>query len=115
MLKFKFKGIEKAFKLLNKEVTDIAVDETDERADELLKNLKDATPIDEGRARDGWKITVSREDTLSDEAEVIIENNVPYIDELNRGSSKQAGPRFIERETMKLFEPDGVIVKRKRS
>lgn len=52
---------------------------------ELFTKIVDATPVDTGRARDGWEI---------DEAPLggitWIENSVPYIAELENGSSKQA-------------------------
>ena len=52
----------------------------------IVDSLKLATPVDTGNARDGWH----REGTT-------IVNDVPYITELNRGSSKQAPFHFVEK------------------
>jgi hypothetical protein len=67
----------------------------------LIDALKDATPVDTGNARDGWKIEDGR-----------IVNHVEYIDELNAGSSTQAPSHFIERTLLSFSEVDanGVIV-----
>jgi hypothetical protein len=71
------------------------------KALELVEKLKAATPVDTGRARDGWKY-----DGKS------ISNDVEYIDELNRGSSTQAPSHFIERTIMEdaSVSPNGTIV-----
>jgi hypothetical protein len=67
----------------------------------LVEALKEATPVDTGRARDGWKVVDGN-----------ITNDVPYIDELNGGSSKQAPQYFIERTLLSHIgiEANGVIV-----
>lgn len=56
--------------------------------------LADATPVDTGYARSRWdtSLGVSQQGTL----QVSITNDAPYIEELNRGSSRQAPARFIE-------------------
>ena len=69
----------------------------------MTQALKDATPVDTGRARDGWH------------AEYIgdvynIRNPVEYIDKLNEGSSKQAPAHFIENTVLLFANPLGVIV-----
>jgi hypothetical protein len=51
----------------------------------VLRDLQEATPVDTGKARDGWHIHRSS-----------IENDVPYVQQLNEGSSKQAPAHFIE-------------------
>jgi hypothetical protein len=56
-----------------------------EKKEELLERLRRATPVDTGRARDSWRI---------DEEGIV--NDVPYINELNQGSSTQAPKYFIE-------------------
>lgn len=68
----------------------------------LVKALKDATPVDTGRARDGWYAT---EDS--------IRNDVEYVKELNHGTSKQAPSHFIEKTLLSGVgvKPTGVIVK----
>jgi len=55
----------------------------------LVNDLKRATPVNTGEASNGWRLG-------SDS----IYNNVEYIEDLNKGSSKQAGPRFIERTVL---------------
>ena len=56
----------------------------------VIRGLKRATPVKTGRARDGWQ---RRKNTII--------NEVPYIGDLNRGSSVQAPPHFIEKELAK--------------
>ena len=69
----------------------------------ITRDLKEATPIDTGQARDGWYYTSNS-----------IENDVEYIDELNSGSSRQAPPHFIERTVLrKGIRPNGIIVTKK--
>jgi hypothetical protein len=67
----------------------------------LIKDLKEETPVDSGAARDGWKYTGRS-----------IMNDVPYIDDLNRGTSKQAPSYFIEKTLLKSLavKPNGIIV-----
>jgi hypothetical protein len=67
----------------------------------LVSALKAATPVDTGRARDGWH---------TENGKII--NNVEYIDELNAGSSAQAPSHFIEKTLLSFSEvqPNGVIV-----
>jgi hypothetical protein len=67
----------------------------------LIKDLKEETPVDSGAARDGWKYTGTS-----------IINKIPYIDDLNRGTSKQAPSYFIEKTLLKSLavKPNGVIV-----
>lgn len=52
----------------------------------LVRKLAAATPVDTGRARDGWRI----------EGDKIV-NDVEYIDSLNHGTSQQAPSHFIEK------------------
>lgn len=58
----------------------------EQEALKLVDALKEATPVDTGKARDGWKLQGNT-----------IVNEVEYIEELNAGSSKQAPSYFIER------------------
>lgn len=70
----------------------------------LIDMLKEATPIDTGKAREGW--------TVTDEG---LENDVEYISELNDGTSKQAPARFIEKTLLahRDVTPSGIIVRNK--
>lgn len=84
---------------------------------ECLRQLTISTPVDTGRARWGWFVTVGVPSTeippegqysipdvtsranvsVSADVTAYIANNVPYIVELNGGSSKQQPARFAER------------------
>ena len=93
------------------------------RADTLkiLKGVVYGTPVDKGRAKGNWQTSVSAPITtetelldpsgstaISKAAAVVasakavkyptfwISNNLPYIEELNKGSSKQAPAMFVE-------------------
>ena len=60
---------------------------------ETLKTAKSITPVRSGRARDNWT-----KQTTRDGFEV--ENSVPYIGHLDKGSSRQA-PRGISKPTVR--------------
>jgi len=63
--------------------------------------VKEATPVDTGKARDGWRLQGTK-----------IINDVDYIEELNGGSSKQAPKHFIEKTVLSLgYKVKGTIVK----
>lgn len=74
-------------------------------ANEAVKRLKEATPVDTGRARDGWKV---------DENNNIV-NDVEYIEDLNNGHSQQAASHFIESTLLSVpgVRPNGFIVTHK--
>lgn len=59
-------------------------------ASELHAGLVRATPVDTGRARNGWELELG--DTP------VVQNMVPYIGVLNDGHSKQAPKMFVEAE-----------------
>ena len=69
----------------------------------LVSALVRATPIDTGAARQGWSLQKS-----SNGFEIT--NNVPYIEQLNRGHSKQAPSYFIERVLLLHGKASGAIV-----
>jgi len=73
----------------------------DNKLENILTALKEATPVDTGRARDGWELKPGK-----------IINNVEYIDDLNAGHSKQAPSHFIEKTLLsfKDVKSNGVIV-----
>ena len=52
-------------------------------AQDILEIARSKTPIDKGQARRGWRL----ENSIREKR---IVNRVPYIDELERGHSKQA-------------------------
>ena len=71
-----------------------------ERMDYATDQLRRVTPVDTGRARRGWynkKIRKHRQ--LIDG---FIVNDVEYISELNKGTSKQAPKYFIEQVLVKI-------------
>ena len=75
---------------------------TKAKVNSLVYALKDATPVDTGRARDGWYTTGDS-----------IRNDVEYVDDLNQGTSKQAPVRFIEKTVLSQsgVKSEGVIVR----
>jgi len=79
-------------------------EEVSKKMGALLKNLKEATPVDTGKARDSWR----------QEGQSVV-NDVDYIEELNKGSSVQAGPRFIEKTVLATSGvlPNGRVVSSK--
>ena len=84
------------------QIDDFLKEVTEEVKDEILttlqSELKSRTPIDLGRARNGWK---RRKDQ--------IRNDVPYIGYLEEGRSKQA-PRGFTKQAV-----TATMNKRKRS
>jgi len=71
---------------------------------EILTALAEATPVDTGEARAGWK----------QEGDVI-SNEVPHIAVLNQGTSRQAPAYFIESTVLSIpgVKPAGQIVRQK--
>lgn len=57
-------------------------------SDELLRNLRDKTPIDQGQARRGWNKRTKTN-------KVKIANRVPYIERLEDNYSRQTRGRGI--------------------
>jgi len=57
----------------------------------LVEDLKEATPVDTGLARDSWSLEIENGTTA------VISNSQDYIGSLNSGSSKQAPRYFIEK------------------
>jgi hypothetical protein len=85
----------------------------------ILKFVVLATPVDTGRARGNWQTSVSKPinsqsdivdksggSTISRGSNTVLQsrdydvfyitNNLPYIEELNRGTSSQAPAKFVE-------------------
>jgi hypothetical protein len=85
-MKMHVTGVSAVIAELNEALLKTKVEAKKKITKELLEDLKAATPVDTGRARDGWV-----EDKNG------IKNDVPYIEELNEGSSQQAPTHFIER------------------
>lgn len=93
---------------------------------DTVNTLKAKTPVDTGRARNSWILTANKNKFVDGagaymEAEsmgppsdkhietLYITNGVPYIEDLNRGTSKQAPARFVESTVLQSFTPAGVL------
>jgi hypothetical protein len=86
---------------------------------EFYRQVIISTPVDTGRARNGWNITIQAPSmtvppegkysmpnieehglstiiSVTPEQVIYITNRVPYIENLNKGSSRQAPARFVE-------------------
>lgn len=86
---------------------------------EFYRQVIISTPVDTGRARHGWNITIQSPSltvppegkysmpnieehglstiiSVTPEQVIYITNRVPYIEDLNKGSSQQAPARFVE-------------------
>jgi hypothetical protein len=59
----------------------------------IVTDLREATPVDTGEARDGWRSFISP-------SGLTVYNEVEHIDRLNSGSSQQAPAHFIESTVM---------------
>jgi hypothetical protein len=79
MLKIQISGIQQAMAGLERELDQFVA----RVANETKSVAVSLTPIDKGRARRGWR-TEKRSHGYS------VVNRVPYIDELEKGHSKQA-------------------------
>jgi len=114
MLKIEIKNVEKELKKVEKEIKKTVHKKVKLNAKNLLQDLKISTPIDEGRARDGWYLTDFTNVIINKlDASVEINNDVPYITELNDGSSRQAPARFIELNALRYGIPVGSVVTKK--
>ena len=77
--------------IFNRErLTDAVLKRRSDVFGKIYENLYNDTPVDTGRARDGWKMR------FRDGQPDYIYNNVGYIIYLNEGHSQQAPPMFIE-------------------
>ena len=73
-------------------------------ADTFRSEVVPRTPIDQGRARRGWK-----QRQLG--SQQIIENQVPYIERLERGYSKQAPRGFVKQAMTATINKTKRIIK----
>jgi len=95
-------GLTAAIDGVNKEVRIKLNNEVKKIIKETISKLKDATPVDTGEARDGWKTDLGGN----------IVNKVKHISYLNEGHSDQAQSRFVERTILSVpnIRPNGIIV-----
>lgn len=104
-------GAQKIADILERRTTDLMRMATIE----FYRQITISTPVDTGRAREGWDISINAPSaklppegnytyhagvpdvpavTITDK--YYITNNVPYIGRLNNGYSRQAPARFVE-------------------
>ena len=75
------------------------------RAFQALADVKLATPVDTGRARNSWSNTPDFIGEDSNEHDIFeVTNSAPYIEYLNGGSSRQAPAMFIESSFLRYFD-----------
>lgn len=108
---------------LGDEIRDIVTEDVRATSLLLLTGLIKKTPVDTGRARGNWFLSIGspikKEDnsrrapeatsegiTVSERIEptdtAYITNNLPYIERLNEGHSEQAPAKFIEMEILRV-------------
>lgn len=77
----------------------------------VLRELKEVTPKDTGRAASSWSLSEHSAMVLGKPKgkKFVLYNSVPYIKSLNMGHSKQAPPRFIEKTLAKHGLKGGAI------
>lgn len=78
-----------ALKALQKEIDA----DLDSFTSDLVKELKNTTPVDTGRAKRGWRKRSTP--SIAKNNQTIIENRVPYISPLDDGHSKQAANGIV--------------------
>ena len=100
-MKIQVKGINNVLNAVAAQQQKIVASETAKRMHKYVEQLKEATPVDTGEARDGWKVSNGK-----------LVNEVPHIDMLNNGHSDQAPAFFIEATLLSNPEvkPKGLIV-----
>jgi hypothetical protein len=105
---------------------------------EFYRQVIISTPVDTGRARHGWNITIQSPsltvppegqysipninehglDTIvsvSPEQIIYITNRVPYIEDLNKGSSRQAPARFVELAAERVQRGISALVRKSKN
>lgn len=108
MISLKIKGAPEELAKIRKTLAEAEAKHLFNMSAATLQKLKSNTPVDTGKARDGWEMQVGKD--------IKIVNNVPYIDALNAGHSKQAPQFFVERAVMDVGRPSGALVNyRKKS
>jgi len=129
VMRIKLQGVSEEFKNMDKELVTFVNEANRLQAFETLNDLKRNTPVDTGRAKNSWVLTQFRgelkdakKDGVRFSSPIIgpvsdkkvetlyITNGTPYIEDLNRGSSKQAPARFVESTVLsKDYNPAGVL------
>ena len=96
----------------------------------LLNGLTRVTPVDTGRARGNWFVSLDRPNRTVDDFRkarqaitdgiatindvvngkfrtIVLSNNLPYIERLNDGYSTQAPKKFVENEIDRVVNASG--------
>jgi hypothetical protein len=102
-MKIEIKGLDNELKKLKAEIDKVSKTELQKEANMIVTQLVMATPVDTGLARESWTSKEGKN-------KIIIENDVPYIEHLNNGSSKQAPSHFVEQIALQHGKPLGAIV-----
>jgi hypothetical protein len=102
LISIKLKGVNREFKSAQKKLKAEAELKKSLLKSKTLNALKEATPVDTGKAKDGWYSTDNE-----------IKNDVEYIRQLNAGSSQQAPAYFVESTVLSQpgVKSSGIIVK----
>jgi hypothetical protein len=112
MLKFKAKvNFDEEIKRLANESQRIANENLMERVKFATEALTRVTPIDTGYARSRWNYSFDKDSNGNITG--TIDNDAPYIENLNRGSSKQAPAYFIEQTLFAIGELQFPVVETK--
>lgn len=127
MIKFEFLGLQKVAKAIENQMNEIVKARSEENVQRLLAALIAATPIDTGYARSRW-VKFDKSETATPKLKYLVlkrplgifnfnvvefelSNDAPYIDELNKGHSKQAPSFFIEQTIIaEGFEIENKVV-----
>lgn len=87
------------FETLADELRDLIIEDSEDMMTDVFTELTapppTGTPVDTGKARQGWQID------LSDPLAMEIYNREPHIGPLNDGHSKQTPRGFVERAVQK--------------
>jgi hypothetical protein len=114
------KNLESEFLRLRKSTNDEIEKKARIRSNALLLSLKNATPIDTGKAAASWNLQYNApfqgtSAFVRNNDFATIKSDVHYMEYLNAGSSQQAPARFIERIALNYGAPVGTIVTKNSS
>lgn len=125
----KLEDIDSTFSEKYKELTFLTNITTRGAVVNALQDLKEATPVKTGRAKNSWVATLNPQEfrdnkeatanfgistsmlstpSFTNVETYYITNSVSYIDLLNEGSSQQAPARFIENTISKTFDIESI-------
>jgi hypothetical protein len=101
------KGILSELSRVKAEMGEVSDKNLREASSLLINELREKTPVDTGYAQSRWSLDSVKAD------EFRIGNDAEYIEQLNKGHSKQAPKFFIEETALKYGKPNGLIVEKK--